>query len=41
MGKLDKSIDQIALTYDFKAKPKGADIFDASFMPPAASLKVN
>jgi NitT/TauT family transport system substrate-binding protein len=41
MGKLDKSIDQIALTYDFKAKPKGADIFDASFLPPAASLKVN
>ena len=41
MGKLDKSIDQIALTYDFKAKPKGADIFDTSFLPPAASLKVD
>jgi NitT/TauT family transport system substrate-binding protein len=41
MGRLDKSIDQIALTYDFKAKPKGADIFDASYLPPAASLKVN
>jgi predicted Zn-dependent protease len=39
--RLAKAIDQIALTYDFKAKPKGADIFDASFMPPAASLKVN
>ncbi len=26
MARLDKSIDQIALTYTFKAKPKGADI---------------
>ena len=41
MGRLDKSIDQIALTYEFKAKPKGADVFDASFLPPAASLKAN
>ncbi len=29
MGRFDKSIDQIALTYDFKnPKPKGDDIFD-------------
>ncbi len=42
MDKLDKSIDQIALTYTFKnAKPKGSDIFDASFLPPAADRKVN
>ena len=41
MGRLDKSIDQIALTYEFKAKPQGVDIFDASFLPPAASLKAN
>ena len=41
MARLDKAIDQIALTYEFKAKPKGADIFDASFLPPAADLKVN
>jgi NitT/TauT family transport system substrate-binding protein len=42
MDKLDKSIDQIALTYNFKnAKPKGSDIFDASFLPPAADRKVN
>ena len=27
--------------YEFKAKPKGADVFDASFLPPAASLKAN
>jgi NitT/TauT family transport system substrate-binding protein len=34
--RLDKAIDQIALTYDFRAKPKGADIFDSSSLPPAA-----
>jgi NitT/TauT family transport system substrate-binding protein len=33
MGRLDKSIDQIALTYTFKAKPKGAEIFDPTFLP--------
>lgn len=42
MGRLDQSIDQIAMTYTFKnPKPKGADIFDASFLPPAADLKLN
>ena len=41
-GRLDRSIEQIALTYDFKnAKPKAADIFDASFLPPAAERKAN
>jgi len=35
-ARLDKAIDQIALTYEFKARPKGADIFDSSFLPPAA-----
>ena len=40
MDRLDKSVDQIALTYTFKnAKPKGADIFDGSFLPPAAGRK--
>jgi len=40
--RLDKSIDQIALTYDFKnGKPKAADIFDASFLPSAAERKAN
>ena len=34
--RLDKAIDQIALTYEFKAKPKGTDIFDSSSLPPAA-----
>ena len=40
--RLDKSIEQIALTYQFKnARPKGADIFDASFLPPAAERKAD
>ena len=40
MERLDKSIDQIALTYQFKnAKPKGSDIFDSSFLPDAALRK--
>jgi NitT/TauT family transport system substrate-binding protein len=39
--RLDKSIDQIGLTYTFKnAKPKGADVFDSSFLPAAADRKV-
>src|SRR5262245_53244100 len=41
MARLDKAIDQIALTYEFKAKPKGVDIFDASFLPPEADRKAN
>jgi NitT/TauT family transport system substrate-binding protein len=41
MGRLEKSIDQIALTYTFKNRPKAADIFDASFLPPAADRKAN
>lgn len=41
LARLDRSIEQIALTYDFKqAKPKGADIFDASFLPTAAERKM-
>ena len=40
--RLDKSIEQIALTHDFKnGKPKAADIFDSSFLPPAAERKAN
>ena len=40
--RLDKSIDQIGLTYTFKnAKPKGAEVFDASFLPPAAERKAD
>ena len=40
MERLDKSIEQIALTYQFKnAKPKGSDVFDTSFLPDAAARK--
>ena len=39
--RLDKSIDQIALTYTFKnPKPKGSDIFDSSFLPAHDERKV-
>jgi NitT/TauT family transport system substrate-binding protein len=40
-ARFDKAIDQIALTYEFKAKPKGADIFDSSYLPAAADRKAN
>jgi NitT/TauT family transport system substrate-binding protein len=36
MARLDRAIGQIALTNDFRAKPKASDIFDPSFLPPAA-----
>ena len=40
--RLTKAIDQIGLTFDFKhGKPKAADAFDSSFLPPAAERKVN
>jgi NitT/TauT family transport system substrate-binding protein len=35
-ARFDKAIDQIALTYEFRTRPKGADIFDSSLLPPAA-----
>jgi NitT/TauT family transport system substrate-binding protein len=39
--RLERSIEQIAVTYKFKNdKPKGADVFDASFLPPAAERKL-
>ncbi len=42
MERLDKSVDQIALTYQFKAaKPKGSDVFDPSFLPDAALRKAD
>lgn len=36
VARFDKAIDQIALTYEFKTRPKSADIFDPSLLPPAA-----
>lgn len=39
-ARLAKSIDQVAITYDFKAKPTAADIFTSEFLPPAADRKM-
>jgi NitT/TauT family transport system substrate-binding protein len=39
--RLEESINQIGLTYAYKAKPKAEEIFDASFLPPAAERRVN
>jgi NitT/TauT family transport system substrate-binding protein len=39
--RLGQAIDQIGLTFKFKAKPEAQDIFDPSFLPPAAERKVN
>ncbi len=35
-----KAIDQLSLTYEFKAKPGMADVFDASYLPTDGSLKL-
>ena len=40
MARLAKSIDQIALTYDFKNRPKPDDIFTSQYLPPAAERKL-
>ena len=40
MARLSKSIDQIAVTYEFKSKPKAADIFTDAFLPPLADRKL-
>jgi NitT/TauT family transport system substrate-binding protein len=41
-ARFERAIDQIALTYKFKAgKPKPDDIFDASYLPPAVDRKAN
>ncbi len=40
-ARLDAAIDQIALTFNFKAKPKAGDIFDPSFLPPDADRLMN
>ncbi len=41
MDRLDKSMDQIALTYQFKNRPKPADIFDPAFLPSPAERKAD
>src|SRR5436189_3233896 len=40
MARLAKSIDQIALTYDFKNRPAAEDIFTSEYLPPAAERKL-
>jgi NitT/TauT family transport system substrate-binding protein len=40
MARLEKSIAQIALTYEFKNRPKAGDIFDSQFLPPAGERKL-
>jgi NitT/TauT family transport system substrate-binding protein len=41
VARLTEAINQLGLTYAFKAKPKAADIFDPAFLPPAADRKLN
>jgi NitT/TauT family transport system substrate-binding protein len=40
-ARFTEAINQIALTYAFKAKPKASDIFDPAFLPAAADRKLN
>jgi NitT/TauT family transport system substrate-binding protein len=40
VARLAKSIDQIAVTYEFKNRPKPDDIFTSEFLPPAAERKL-
>jgi NitT/TauT family transport system substrate-binding protein len=40
MARMEKSIEQIGVTYDFKAKPKASDIFTDKYLPPAAERKL-
>ena len=40
MARLAKSIDQIGDTYEYKSKPKAADIFTSEFLPPAADRRL-
>jgi len=40
MARLAKSIDQIALTYEFKNRPTEQDIFTSQYLPPAAERKL-
>ncbi len=37
--RLTKSIEQVGITYDFKAKPTAADIFTSEYLPPASERK--
>jgi NitT/TauT family transport system substrate-binding protein len=41
MTRLEEAIAQLALTHTFKVRPKAEDVFDPSFLPPAADRKVH
>jgi NitT/TauT family transport system substrate-binding protein len=40
MARLAKSIDQIALTYEFKNRPAAEDIFTSEYLPPVSERKL-
>lgn len=40
MARLEKSIEQIAVTYVFKNRPKAADIFTSEYLPPASERRL-
>ena len=40
MARLERSIDQIADTYEFTNRPAAADVFDPQFLPPQADRMV-
>jgi NitT/TauT family transport system substrate-binding protein len=40
-ARLNEALNQIALTYGFRAKPKAGDLFDPAFLPAAADRKLN
>lgn len=40
MKRLERSIDQIALTFSFTAKPKASDVFTAQYLPPLEQRRV-
>jgi NitT/TauT family transport system substrate-binding protein len=40
-ARFEKSIDQIGLTFSYKAKPKVEDVFTEAFLPPPADRKVD
>ncbi|HUH88054.1 MAG TPA: ABC transporter substrate-binding protein [Pusillimonas sp.] len=39
--RLEKSIEQIGLTFNYTNKPKASDVFTADFLPPAAERQIN
>ena len=40
-ARLDQAVEQLALVYEFKAKPKAVDIFDATYLPATVSRKTH